>query len=83
MDDDRGFVVYSHGHNGDFTFTEVETVTETLAEAKAKAERVMRTTRYEHIHNGKPTVHWVEVFGPGIEESLGLEERDGRLEWGP
>jgi hypothetical protein len=81
----RGFIVFSHGHNGDSPFRECETYIGPedggLAEAKAHAEELMKTRRYQHMHNGKPTVQWCEIFGPGIEESLGLEERDGELYW--
>lgn len=79
------FLVMSHGHNGDDPFTENEAVVKTLAQAKESAERLMKTDRYRDgcvLADGTPTVRWVEVFGPGIEESLGLEEVDGELHWG-
>ncbi len=81
------YVVRSHGWNGECSFTEIETVTDTLEEAKVYAMALMTTRRFEHVlEDGKPTVQWVEVEGPGIEESLGLEPVvrggvDGRYEW--
>lgn len=73
--------VTAHGHNGDSSFSEPWTVETTLAAAKKAAEKVMRTTRYDNLHDGVPTIQWMEIFGPEFDESLGLEERDGELVW--
>lgn len=76
------FVVYSHGFNGSDPFTEAEDVVATLDKAKALAQRIMEKDRYANtLDDGTPTILWMEVFGPGIRESLGLEARDGTLEW--
>lgn len=76
------YVLRSHGFNGDFSFSEVEGVHTTIAAAKRSAERTMKTRRYEHtLEDGTPTIRWMEIEGPGIEESLGLCEVAGRLLW--
>src|SRR5262245_2509786 len=65
------FVVYAHGHNGDCSFSELWDTTETLEDAKKLAEKIMLTDRWNNVHNGAPTIKWMEIFGPGIEESIG------------
>jgi hypothetical protein len=82
MTESESFVVYAHGHNGDFPFMEPWTVVATLAEAKRTAERVMRKDRFSNLlADGTPTITWMEVFGPGIEESLGFEGEGDNLRW--
>lgn len=79
---DVAYVVYEHGWNGDFTFSECVDVVTTVTKARRLAERVMKTDRMRNVlADGTPTVQWVEIFGPDIEESLGLEEHEGRLVW--
>lgn len=80
---ERAYLVMEHGHNGDSSFSEIVTVVFDLDEAKARAMKVMTVDRHEHVHDGRPTVQWVEIFGPDIEESLGLEEQAGELVWTP
>lgn len=80
--DDPAFAVFAHGHNGDSAFMEPWSVVASLTLAKEVADRVMRVSRFEHrLDDGTPTVRWMEIFGPCIEESIGLEERDGELVW--
>jgi hypothetical protein len=75
------FSIYTHGHNGDFPFSELWGMKETLEEAKDLAEEIMLTKRFDDLHNGTPTIHWVEIFGPGIEESIGCELIGGNLKF--
>lgn len=84
MDTDEGFIVYAHGHNGDYTFTEPWDYADTLDAARASAVEAMTAGRLQNLlPDGTPTIRWMEIFGPGIEESLGLEEHDGQLIWTP
>lgn len=77
------YIIYEHGWNGDWHFTEVVNVVDTLAEAKKLGERVMLKDRHANVlEDGTPTVQWVEVFGPEFEESLGCEmSGEGNLFW--
>lgn len=79
-----GFIVYAHGFNGDYTFTEPWEFSGTLDAARRSALAAMEVERFRNVlADGTPTIRWMEIFGPGIEESLGLEERDGELVWTP
>jgi hypothetical protein len=73
------FDVFSHGYNGDCSFTELEDCKETLEDAKALAEEIMLERRWNNTHNGQPTIKWIEIFGPDIEESIGCEMISGNL----
>ena len=76
------FVVYGHGWNGDYTFCEPWSVVETLTEAKAVALKAMGERFANALADGTPTLKWMEIFGPGIEESIGLEaDGQGCLFW--
>lgn len=76
------YVVRTHGHNGDQSFSEVWDVVLDLDRARALAERIVKTDRYRNVlEDGTPTVQWVEIQGDEFEESLGYEEHDGEYVW--
>jgi hypothetical protein len=56
-------------------------VKNTLAEARTVALDAMKRRGENALADGTPTLRWMEITGPGIEESIGLEERDGELVW--
>jgi len=77
------YVVTGHGHNGDYPFAETWDVVDTVEQAKAVAEKAF-ARRGEHVlADGTPTLQWMEVTGPGIEESLGLDEKGWDGEYTP
>jgi hypothetical protein len=58
-------------------YTELWGVYESLDEARATAREVLASHPVTECGTGG--VRWCEVFGPGIEESLGFERQDGRI----
>jgi hypothetical protein len=60
--------VYGHCASG---FSEVWDVSETLDEAKSVARKALKD--YPVTPCGTGGVEWCEIFGPGIEESIGIE----------
>lgn len=68
---EQQFVVYAHCEE----ITEVWSVVGT----KARAIRDGMEAMASHVSLGGG-VRWVEIFGPGIEESISIEMRDGKRE---
>jgi hypothetical protein len=71
---DATFVVRSHCASG---YVELETIVDTLDEAKAAGRKALERSPVTPCGTGG--VRWVEIDGPGIEESIGIERHDGRL----
>lgn len=67
------FVVFSHCASG---YRELEYVETTKEKAIARGRQVLRRSPVTACGTGG--VRWCEVFGPGIEESIGVE-RSGDL----
>lgn len=64
------FAVFGHCASG---YRELWDVVDTIEQARKLARRTM--VKHPVTPCGTGGVVWVEVFGPGIEESLGFERR--------
>ncbi len=67
-DEPTTFAVRSHCASG---WVELEDVVDTLDEAKAKGRAALKRSPVTPCGTGR--IRWIEIDGPGIEESIGLE----------